>query len=38
MRVSQMRLDEREVPNCAKEIEASSTSALMRTGGKAWLC
>ena len=33
-----MRLDERERPRYVKEVEVSSSSLFMRTGGKFWLC
>ena len=32
-----MRLDERERPSRVKEVEVSSSSPFMRTGGKSWL-
>ena len=33
-----MRLDDRERPNCVKEVEVFSSSPFIRTGGKFWLC
>ena len=33
-----MRLDDREIPSCVKEVEVSSSSPFIRTGGKFWLC
>ena len=33
-----MRLDDREGISCMKEVEVSSTSPFMRTGGKSCLC
>ena len=33
-----MRLDERERTSCVKEVELSSSSPFIRTGGKFWLC
>ena len=38
MQVFQARLDDRERPSCAKEVEVSSSSPFIRTGGKFWLC
>ena len=32
-----MRLDDRERPSGAKEVEVSSSSPFIRTGGKFWL-
>ena len=37
MWVFQVTLDERERPSCVKEVEVSSSSPFMRTGGKLWL-
>ena len=34
----QVRLDRRGGPSCVKEVEVSSTSRFMTTGGKFWLC
>ena len=36
--VFQVRLDDRERPNCVKEVEVSSLSPFIRTGGKFWIC
>ena len=33
-----MRLDDRERLSCGKEVEVSSPSPFIRTGGKFWLC
>ena len=32
-----MRLDDRERSSCVKEVEMSSASPFIRTGGKFWL-
>ena len=33
----QVRLVEREIPSCMKEVEVSSSSPFMRKGGQFWL-
>ena len=33
----QVRLDERGIPSCVKDVQVSSSSPFMRTGGKFWL-
>ena len=33
-----MKLDDRERPNCVKEVEVSSSLPFVRTGGEFWLC
>ena len=37
MRVFQVRLDQREIPSCEKEVEVSSSSPFIRTGGTSEL-